>query len=180
MEQADRWFLEYIPLALDDLVEIGVLEKAGISQWASPMFITRKKDGRVRWVSDLRYLNTAVKRQQYPIPIIQDVIMLRDGYKFFTKLDLTMQYYDLELDKQSKDYCTVVTPFGKYRYKRLPMRLKISPDVAQSIIEQILHDLDVEVYIDNIGVFSKTYEEHIEKLTEYFKDRKIQVSKLIL
>ena len=112
--------------------------------------------------SDLRYLNTAMKRQQYPIPIIQDVIMRRDGYKYFTKLDLTMRYYALELDEQSKDYCTIVTPFGKYRYKRLPMGLKISPDVAQSIMEHILHDLDVEVYINHIGVFSKTYEEHIE------------------
>ena len=140
-----------------------------MSEWASPTFITPKKDGRVRWVSDLRYLNTAVKRQQYPIPIIQDVLMRRNGYKFFTKLDLTMQYYALELDDESKDLCTIVTPFGKYRYCRLPMGLKISPDVAQSIMEQILHDLDVEVYIDDISIFSNSYEEHMEKIDQVLK-----------
>ena len=154
---------------LEHLVEIGVLEEAGMCEWALPTFITPKKDGRVCWVSDLRYLNIAVKRQQYPIPIIQDVIMRRDGYKFFTKLDLTMQYYALELDDESKDLCTIVTPFGKYRYCRLPMGLKISPDVAQSIMEQILHDLDVEVYIDDIGIFSNTYEEHMHKIDQVLK-----------
>lgn len=70
-----------------------------------------------------------------------------DGYKFFTKLDHTIQYYALELDGKSKSLCTIVIPFGKYRYCHLPMGLKISLDVAQSIMEQILHDLDVEVYI---------------------------------
>lgn len=65
---------------LDHLVQIGVLEKAGMSAWASPTFITPKKDGRVRWVSDLRYLNTAVKRKQYPIPAIQDVLTRREVF----------------------------------------------------------------------------------------------------
>ena len=109
--------LETFKKELDHLVTIGVLEKAGMSQWASLTFITPKKDSRVPCVSDLRNLNTAVKRQQYPIPIIQGVIMRRDGYKYFAKLDLTMQYYALELDEQSKDYCTIMTPFGKYRYR---------------------------------------------------------------
>ena len=149
---------------LDHLVQIGVLEKAGMSAWASPTFITPKKDGRVRWVSDLRYLNTAVKRKQYPIPVIQDVLTRRDGYKYFTKLDLTMQYYALELDDESKELCTIVTPFGKYRYRRLPMGLKISPDIAQALMEQILEDLDVEVYIDDIAIFSKDYDEHMTKV----------------
>ena len=64
---------------LDHLVDIGVPEKAGMRAWVSATFITPKKDGRVCWVSDLRYLNTAIEREQYPIPIIQDVIIRRDG-----------------------------------------------------------------------------------------------------
>ena len=92
------------------------------------------------------------------------VIMRRDGYKYFTKLDLTMQYYALKLDEQGKDLCTIVAPFGEYRYRRLPMGLKFSPGIAQSTMEEILGDFDIEVYIDDIAISSKNYDEHIQKI----------------
>jgi len=65
-----------------------------------------------------------------------------------------MQY---ELDKASKDLCNI-TPFGKYRYNRLPMGLKCSSDFAQEVMENIFHDIeDTDVYIDDVGTFSKAW-----------------------
>ena len=75
---------------LDHLVKLGVLSPQGMSEWASPTFIIPKKDGRVRWVSDLHALNEVVVRRQYPLPIIKDVLKKRTGYKYFSKIDVSM------------------------------------------------------------------------------------------
>ncbi len=124
----------------------------GASERGSATFITPKKDGCIRWVSDLRELNNKVViRKQYPLPIIQDILKKRPGYAFLTKIDISMQYYTFELDEESKDFTTIGMPFGKYRYNVLPMGLKCSPDFAHETMENenIFRDVeDAEVYIN--------------------------------
>jgi hypothetical protein len=76
-----------------------------------------------------------------------------------------MQYYTFELDKESQDLCTIITPFGKYTYLRLSMGLKCSLDIAQAAMENVLSDIeDAGIYVDDVGAFSSNWEHHINFL----------------
>jgi hypothetical protein len=84
---------------LDHLVQIGVLSPQGASEWGSPTFVTPKKDNSVCWVSNLQELNKVVLCKQYPLPIIGDILRKQTGYAFFSKLEISMQYYMFILDE---------------------------------------------------------------------------------
>ena len=76
-----------------------------------------------------------------------------------------MQYFTFELDADSQKLCVISTPFGIYKYKHLPMRVKQLSDIAHEVMENLFCDLDnVEVYIDDIGCFSSTFVNHIYTL----------------
>jgi hypothetical protein len=127
---------------LDRLVQIGVLYLQSASKWGSPTFVTPKKDNTVRWVSDLQELNKVVLCKQYLLPIISDILRKQTGYAFFSKLDISMQYYTFALNEESKDLTTIVTPFDKYCYNVLPMGLKCLPNFVQETMENIFRKID--------------------------------------
>ena len=74
-----------------------------------------------------------------------------------------MQYYTFELDEESQDLCTIVTPFGKFKYARLPMGLFFSPYISQEGMGKIFRDVeDAVVYIDGVGCFSRIRSKHFD------------------
>ena len=93
-----------------------------------------------------------------------------EGFKYATSLDLNMGYYHIELNPASREMCTIVLPFGKYEYQRLPMGLCNSPDIFQEKMSELMEGLDfVRTYIDDLLCLTKgTFEDHLEKLERVF------------
>jgi transposase InsO family protein len=151
--------------------DIGVLERNHDSEWAAASFIQPKKTGDVRVLTDFRQLNLVLKRQPFPMPKISDLLQKLKGFRYATALDLSMGYYHIPLDEMTQRLCTTIFPWGKYRYKRLPMGVSNAPDIFQAIMADILGDLDFcRVYMDDILIVSSgTFDDHMHKLSIVLK-----------
>jgi Reverse transcriptase (RNA-dependent DNA polymerase) len=94
-----------------------------------------------------------------------------EGFQFATSLDLNMGYYHIELSPSSKRLCTIVLPWGKYEYQRLPMGLCNSPDIFQEKMSNLMQGLDfVRAYIDDIlAITNGDWYDHLDKLELAFQ-----------
>ncbi len=166
-----RVHLQTLKMEVERLCKIGVLKRVNRSEWAAPTFIIPKKDGSVRFISDFWELNKRIRRKPFPIPKIQDMLLNLEGFQYATSLDLNMGYYHIELNPDSKKYCTIVLPFGKFEYQRLPMGLCNSPDIFQEKVSELMVGLEfVRAYIDDVLIHSSsTLEDHLDKLDEVLK-----------
>ena len=101
--------------------------------------------------------------------------------KYFTKIDLSLMFYCFMLDDDSMDMCTIVIPYGKYRYRCLPMGVKVSLDYAQAIIEKVLAGLHVDCYINDMGLWTNgSFDEHVAMVDKYSSVCKTMVSSATL
>ncbi|XP_054713060.1 uncharacterized protein K02A2.6-like [Uloborus diversus] len=150
---------------LDKMVDQGVIEKVvEPTDWVHPIVIVQKPNNQIRICMDPRMLNKYVKREHYPIPTQQSLFSQIEG-EFFTVLDASSAFLQISLDEESSNLCTIATPFGRFRFRRLPYGLSSAPEVYQNTIESIFRDLEgILVYIDDILVFGKTEEEHDRRL----------------
>ena len=153
-------------IELDCLCKVGVLRKVNKSEYQSPSTIIPKKDQTVCFITDFRKLNEQIKQKPYPLPNIRETLLELKGFQWGTSLDLNMGYYHIKLHPNSHKYCTIVFPFGKYEYLRLPMGLCNSPDIFQEHMSELLQDLHyVRAYIDDVAVLTKgDWYDHINKL----------------
>lgn len=157
---------EQFKLEIERLVRLGVLRRNSDSRWTSPSFIIPKKEDEVRFLMDFRKVNEILVRKPYPIPKILYIMQTLQGFTYATTLDLSMGYYSIRLDKSSQEICTIVTPWGKYSYTRLPMGVMCALDIFQSKMYQLMSYLEyVRTYLDYLLILSMgSFENHIQKL----------------
>ena len=117
---------------LDRLTDLGVVAPVDEpTDWVSNVVIATKPSGDLRICIDPKPLNKALKRERYPIPVIDDVLPELAKAKIFTKIDAKNGYWHVVLDDDSAKLTTFDTPFGRYRWKRLPFGLSVASEIFQ-------------------------------------------------
>ena len=131
----------------------------------------RKKDGTVRLCVDYRRLNATTVGDAYPLPRIHESFDALVGAQYFTTLDLASGYHQIAMHPTDQPKTAFVTPSGLYEYTRIPFGLATAPATFQRIMHGVMSDFMYNlalVYLDDILVFSKTFDEHIEQLDRLF------------
>jgi transposase InsO family protein len=153
---------------INEMLTYGQIEKSYAS-WSSPVILVKKKDDSYRFVVDYRSLNNITERDCYPLPRIDDTLNRLNGNNYFTKLDLKSGYHQIRIHSDDKDKSTFVTSHGTFRFNVMPQGLKNSP----SNFQRLMYDLLVNsrwdytlVYLDDVIIFSRTFNEHTHHLNE--------------
>lgn len=159
---------------LDRLEERGIITKVTTpTAWVSSMVAVRKKNGKVRVCIDPSDLNRAILREHHPMNTLDDIATRLHGSKVFSTLDANSGYFQIKLTEQSSYLTTFNTPFGRYRYLRMPMGAKCSAEIFQREMQRIFGDIPgVEIVVDDILVHGKNFEEHNKRLKQVLQRAK--------
>jgi transposase InsO family protein len=152
-----------------------------VSPWASPVVIVKKKDGQVRFCIDYRQLNAVTKGDVYPLPRIDDLLDALADARVFSCLDAAAGYWQIPMATQAREKTAFITSEGLYEFNVMPFGLKNAPATYQRFMNGIMGGLLWIVclcYLDDLIVFSKTWEEHPEHLRQVFE--RVRQAKLVL
>ena len=143
------------------------------SPWASPVVMVRKKDGSLRFCVDFRQLNAATIKDAHPLPRIDDLLDALHGAKWFSTLDLKSGYWQVPIAEQDKEKTAFRTSSGQlFEFNQVPFGLCNAPATFSRLMDRVLAGLHWETclfYLDDIIVFSSTWEEHLARLREVFE-----------
>ena len=157
---------------LKEMLQIGAIRNSS-SPFSSNVVLVRKKDGSLRFCIDYRKLNQRTRKDAYAIPRIDDNLHLLAGAKYFSTLDLKAGYWQVELKEEDKAKTAFqVGSLGFYEANRMPFGLCNAPATFQRLMERVMGDINLRdclIYLDDIIIFSSTFEEHIERLEAVFK-----------
>ncbi|UYV64657.1 K02A2.6-like, partial [Cordylochernes scorpioides] len=158
--------MKELQMELERMTANGVIEKVeGSSEWCSPMVLVAKPSGKLRICVDLSILNKNILREIHPIPVVEHTLAQLKGAKVFTKLDANSGFWQIPLSSESSALTTFITPFGRFRFKRLPFGISSAPEIFQKRMGQILEGLEGTLcHMDDIMVYGSCQEEHDKRL----------------
>ncbi|UYV83065.1 hypothetical protein LAZ67_22002076, partial [Cordylochernes scorpioides] len=159
---------EIMQKEVDTMLERKVIQPSE-SPWSAPVVLVKKKDGTWRFCVDFRRLNHITKKDVYPLPRIDDVLDHLSSARYYSTMDLKTGYWQVEVDERDREKTAFVTPDGLYEFMVMPFGLCNAPATFERMMDNVLMGLKWNIclcYLDDIVVYSDTFEEHLERLSK--------------
>ena len=168
--------------ALRKLVRTDVIARVdGPRDWANSLVIAEKKNGTLRLCLDPRDLNMAIKQEYYPVPTAQEITSNLSEAKYFNTLDARDGFSQVELDEESTNLCCFNTPFGRFKFLRMPFGIASAPEVFQKKMIEVFEGFDgVEIMYDDVLVTGRRIKEHdhnLHHVLQRARERNIKFNK---
>ena len=146
--------------------------RSSTSSAASPILFVKKPGGGLRLCVDYRALNKITKKNRYPLPLIEETLNQIQGAKYFTRMDLRSAFNLIRIKEGDEWKTAFRTRYGLFEFLVMPFGLTNAPATCQQFVNDTLREfLDVfcVVYLDDILIYSKTREEHIEQVKKVLR-----------
>ena len=160
-----------IDTQVSEMLSNGII-RPSYSPWNAPVMLVKKKDNTTRFVCDFRGVNEVTKKDTYPLPHSKDVIDKMAGSKYWSTLDAASAYWSIPLSESDKEKTAFAVPLGKFELNVMPFGLSNSGATYQRMMDIGLSGLRTDKvlsYMDDIVIFSKTFNEHICDLKSVFE-----------
>ena len=141
------------------------------SPWTSPVVVVEKKNGKLRFCVDFRKLNNFTKKDNYPLPRIDDMLETLSESEWFSFLDMVSEFWQVEMKLNNRKKTAFITKFGTYEFTIMPFGLCNAPATFQRLMDTVLREIlwhFVVVYIDDINIGSRSFPEHLKHLRQVF------------
>ncbi len=151
---------------VNDMLSNDIIEPAR-SEWAAPVVLAPKPDGTLRFCVDYRRLNKVTVKDRYPLPRMEDCLDSLGDAKFFSTLDCNWGFWQIPVAPADRHKTAFTTFAGTYQYKRMPFGLCNAPATYQRTLDILLSGFKWQsclVYVDDVIVYSRTFEDHLDQV----------------